>query len=86
MIALGGTIGTGLFIGTGVSLAQAGPAGILIAYVLVAPIAYSVAQSVGEMSTHIPIPGSYSQFITRFVDPSLGFATNTMYWFSWAIT
>lgn len=42
--------------------------------------------SLGEMATFIPIPGSFTSYAARFVDPSLGFAMGWIYWFSWAIT
>jgi amino acid transporter len=42
--------------------------------------------SLGEMSTYIPIPGAFTAYASRFVDPSLGFAMGWIYWFSWAIT
>ncbi|EHL01396.1 putative Arginine permease [Glarea lozoyensis 74030] len=86
MIAIGGTIGTGLFIGSGGAIAKSGPAGALIAYIFVGSIVYSVMQSLGEMATYIPITGAFTSYATRFVDPSLGFAMGWIYWFSWAIT
>lgn len=49
MIAIGGTIGTGLFIGSGGALATAGPAGALIAYIFVGTLVYSVMVALGEM-------------------------------------
>jgi len=86
MIAIGGTIGTGLFIGSGAALAHAGPAGALIAYIFVGTLVYSVMVALGEMATYIPIPGAFTAYAARFVDPSLGFAMGWLYWFSWAIT
>lgn len=86
MIALGGTIGTGLFIGTKSALSSAGPAGSLIAYAFMATIVYSLANSIGEMATYMPITGSFTVFCTRFVSPALGASVGWMYWFSWAIT
>ncbi|CAG8954202.1 hypothetical protein HYFRA_00005822 [Hymenoscyphus fraxineus] len=86
MIAIGGTIGTGLFIGSGGAIAKSGPAGALIAYIFVGTIVYSVMQSIGEMATYIPISGAFTSYATRFVDPSLGFAMGWIYWFSWAMT
>ncbi|QSZ31462.1 hypothetical protein DSL72_001027 [Monilinia vaccinii-corymbosi] len=84
--AAGGTIGTGLFIGSGSAIAQSGPAGALIAYVFVGSLVYSVMMSLGEMATFIPVPGAFTLYAARFVDPSLGFAMGWIYWFSWAIT
>lgn len=82
----GGTIGTGLFIGSGEALANAGPAGALIAYAFVGTLVFSVMVALGEMATYIPISGAFTAYATRFVDPSLGFAMGWIYWFSWAIT
>lgn len=86
MIAIGGTIGTGLFIGSGTAISSAGPAGALIAYAFVGTLVYSVMIALGEMATYIPITGAFTAYASRFVDPSLGFAMGWIYWFSWAIT
>jgi yeast amino acid transporter len=86
MIAIGGTIGTGLFIGSGGALANAGPAGALIAYAFVGTLVYSVMVALGEMATFLPVPGAFTAYASRFVDPSLGFAMGWIYWFSWAVT
>lgn len=86
MMALGGTIGTGLFIGTQRSLAEAGPVGALIGYTFMATIVYSIAQSVGEMTTFIPITGSFAVFVSRFLSPAIGAAVGWLYWFSWSTT
>lgn len=81
-IAIGGTIGTGFFLGSGTALAKAGPAGCLISYVFVGTILWSVMVTLGEMTTFIPTAGAFSAYATRFVDPSLGFAMGWLYWFS----
>lgn len=60
MIAIGGTIGTGLFIGSGGALATSGPAGTLIAYAFVGTLVYSVMVALGEMATYIPVSGKFS--------------------------
>lgn len=86
MIALGGTIGTGLFIGMGSTLSQAGPVLALVAYLFMTTLVYSITQSLGEMATYIPVAGSFNQFIGRWCSPALGAANGINYWFSWAIT
>ncbi|AWU74393.1 uncharacterized protein C5L36_0A09800 [Pichia kudriavzevii] len=86
MIALGGTIGTGLFIGTSSPLHEAGPVNTLIAYLFFGTLAYSVTQSLGEMATHTPVAGSFCTFNERYLSKSIGFATNWLYWFQWGIT
>ncbi|KAI1352910.1 arginine transporter [Xylaria sp. FL0043] len=85
-IAIGGTIGTGLFLGSGKALATAGPVGCLIAFLFVGSIVYSIMVSLGEMATFMPIAGSFTAYASRFVDPSLGFASGWIYWFSWSST
>jgi amino acid transporter, AAT family len=59
MIAIGGTIGTGLFLGTGKSLATGGPASMLIAYIIVGAIVFTTMLSLGEMAAFMPIAGSF---------------------------
>ncbi|PIA13232.1 hypothetical protein COEREDRAFT_49595 [Coemansia reversa NRRL 1564] len=86
MIAIGGTIGTGLFVGSGSTLADAGPAGALIAFIVMGSMVFFVCTSLGEMSTFIPTPDPFNHFAGRFLDPSLGFAFGWNYWYSWMLT
>lgn len=86
MIAIGGTIGTGLFISTGNTLSSAGPVSALISFLFMTSLVFSVTQSLGEMATLIPVTGSFAQFVTRWCSPALGAANGWNYWFSWAIT
>jgi amino acid transporter len=86
MIALGGTIGTGLFIGTKAPLQNAGPVNSLIAYMFMGTLAFSVTQSLGEMATYIPVTSSFTVFSKRFISPAMGATNGYMYWFSWVIT
>lgn len=74
MIAIGGTIGTGLFLGTGNSLAKGGPASMLIAYSIVGAIVFITMLSLGEMAAFIPVGGTFCTFAGRFVDDAFGFA------------
>ncbi|KJA20469.1 hypothetical protein HYPSUDRAFT_43168 [Hypholoma sublateritium FD-334 SS-4] len=85
MIAIAGTIGTGLYVGSGGSLASAGPLGALLAYALVGSVAYSSLCSVGEMTIWAPISGTFPHFAARWVDPALGFATGWNYFYNKAI-
>ncbi|RTE75057.1 hypothetical protein BHE90_010480 [Fusarium euwallaceae] len=86
MIAIGGTIGTGLFLGTGKSLATGGPASILIAYAIVGCIVFTTMLSLGEMAAFIPVAGSFCTFAGRFVDDAFGFALTWNYWFNDAVS
>jgi len=74
MIAIGGVIGTGLFLGTAGSLSQGGPGGLLLGYLVVASVCFCVMTCLGEMVTYLPIAGGYITLATRCVDPALGFA------------
>ncbi|KGR77351.1 amino acid permease [Ureibacillus sinduriensis] len=86
MISLGGTIGTGLFLASGASIAQAGPGGALVAYVVIGIMVYFLMTSLGEMAAFMPTSGSFSTYATKFVDPAFGFAMGWNYWYNWAIT
>ncbi|WP_125771693.1 amino acid permease [Companilactobacillus furfuricola] len=86
MIALGGSIGTGLFVASGSSISTAGPGGALIAYVAIGIMVYFLMTSLGEMATYMPVTGSFATYATKFIDPALGFALGWNYWFNWAIT
>ncbi|KAI7871604.1 amino acid permease/ SLC12A domain-containing protein [Spinellus fusiger] len=85
MISLGGVIGHGLFLSSGGTLAEAGPAGALMAYAIVGFIIYWVTLSLGEMATYIPVSGSFTIFCRRFVDESFGAAVGWNYWAGWSI-
>jgi lysine-specific permease len=85
MIAIGGTIGTGLFLASGSPIHTAGPGGALLAYLISGLMVYFIMTSLGEMSAFIPITGSFSTYSSRFVDPALGFAVGWNYWYNNAI-
>ena len=86
MIAIGGCIGTGLFMASGAAIHSAGPGGALLAYAAVGLMVYFFMTSLGEMATHMPVSGSFSTYTARYIDPSLGFALGWNFWFSWTIT
>ncbi|KIY50737.1 hypothetical protein FISHEDRAFT_38357 [Fistulina hepatica ATCC 64428] len=82
MIAISGTIGLGLFLGTGKSLAEGGPASMLIGYSVVGIIVYTTLLLLGEMATQYPVAGSFNAYAARFVSPAYGFALSWNYWFN----
>lgn len=57
MMAIGGAIGTGLFVSSGSTISTAGPGGALAAYILVGIMVYFVMNSLGELSAFLPVPG-----------------------------
>lgn len=73
MIAIGGALGTGLVIGTGVALVRGGPGSLLIAYMIIGACIFFVMTAVAEMSTMFPMDKGFSGYATRFVDPALGY-------------
>ncbi|KAG8406021.1 hypothetical protein J3458_021364 [Metarhizium acridum] len=74
MIAISGSIGTGLFVTSGASLAQSGPASLLLAFATAGISMYCTCQALGELAVVFPIAGSFSSWATRFLDASWGFA------------
>ncbi len=86
MIAIGGAIGTGLFLTSGYTVNESGPGGAMIAYGLLGIIIYFLMTSLGEMSTYMPVSGSFQTYCSRFVDPAAGFAVGWMYWLNWALS
>ena len=86
MIAIGGSIGSGIFVASGTAIHMAGPGGALLAFSIISLMVYFLMNSLGEMSTMIPSTGSFCDYATRFVDPAFGFAMSYNYWLNWAIT
>jgi amino acid transporter len=86
MIALGSSIGMGLWLGSGTSLHEGGPAAIFIGYLLSGSMIWSVSHSIGEMAVMYPLPSAFVQWTNRFVDPAAGFTLGWCYWFSYWIT
>ncbi|EEP79597.1 conserved hypothetical protein [Uncinocarpus reesii 1704] len=85
-IALGGTIGTGLFLGIGRALTQGGPLSLLLGYSMTGVAIFGMMMSLGEMATWLPLPGAIPQFCSRYVDPAMGFAVGWNTWYQCAIT
>ena len=85
MIAIGGSIGTGLFVGLGKSLHNGGPAGLVLAYILVGIMIYCTVQSLGELCVTFPVSGAFTTYNSRFIDPSWGFAMAWNYALQWLI-
>lgn len=86
MIAIGGSIGTGLFVASGATIGQAGPGGAFVAYLAIGCMVYFLMTSLGEMATYLPTSGSFEAYGTRFVDPAFGFTLGWNYWMSWSTT
>ncbi|EMR72826.1 putative amino acid permease protein [Eutypa lata UCREL1] len=85
MIAIGGSIGTGLFVASGRALEVGGPASVLIAYTFIGAMLYTTVQALGELAVAFPVAGSFSAYSTRFLDPSWGFAMGWNYALQWLV-
>ena len=86
MISLGGAIGTGLFLGSGEVIAQTGPVGAIISYLLGGIIAYMVMLCLGELAVHMPESGSFGAYAKRYIGPGTGYTITWLYWLTWAVT
>ncbi|KAA2256151.1 amino acid permease [Solihabitans fulvus] len=85
MIAIGGAIGVGLFLGAGGRLATAGPS-LVFAYAVCGAAAFFVMRALGELVLHRPTAGSFVEYAREFIGPWAGFASGWMYWVNWAMT
>jgi AAT family amino acid transporter/lysine-specific permease len=86
MIALGGAIGTGLFVASGASIAQAGPGGALLTYTLIGVMVYCLMTSLGELAVHLPVSGSFVTYSRLYVEEGFGFALGWNYWLALAVS
>jgi amino acid transporter len=86
MIALGSAIGMGMWLGSGQSLVNGGPASLFIGFLISSSIVWCVCQSIGEMAVMYPLPSAFVQWSTMFISPAAGFALGWGYWFSYWIT
>ncbi|MGW7006587.1 amino acid permease [Streptomyces sp. NPDC054933] len=84
MIAIGGVIGAGLFVGSGQGIAAAGPA-ILLSYALVGALVVMVMRMLGEMAAANPVSGSFSAYADRALGRWAGFTIGWLYWFFWVV-
>ncbi|KAI6247622.1 General amino-acid permease GAP2 [Erysiphe necator] len=85
MIAIGGCIGTGIFVTSGATLSTGGPASVVIAYFIMSILIFCTIQALGEMAALYPVAGSFSAYSTRFLDPAWGFAMGWNYAIQWLL-
>lgn len=83
---MGGTIGTGLFLGIGRAFTQAGPLSVLLGYFITGLAVFALMMSLGEMATWLPLPGAIPQYCARYADDAMGFAVGWNSWYSYALT
>jgi len=85
MIAIGGSIGAGFFVGSGNALRTGGPATLLIDFAIIGVMMFNVVYALGELAVMYPVSGGFYTYSTRFIDPSWGFAMGWNYVMQWAI-
>lgn len=85
MIAIGGAIGTGLFLGSASRLHSTGPA-LLFSYAFVGLIAYFLMRALGELVLHRTSSGAFVSYMREFYGEKAAYYTGWMYWLNWALT
>ncbi|KAI9898209.1 hypothetical protein N3K66_006569 [Trichothecium roseum] len=85
MIAIGGSIGAGFFVGSGGALAKGGPGSLFIDFLIIGIMMFNTVFALGELAVMYPVSGGFYTYSTRFIDPSWGFAMGWNYVFQWAI-
>ncbi|MBV7271308.1 amino acid permease [Clostridium sp. PL3] len=84
LIALGGAIGVGLFLGSAQAIKTAGPA-ILLIYLLAGLMIFFIVRSLGEIAVEYPVSGSFSAYANKFIGPLAGYLTGWTYWLAWIV-
>ncbi|TLZ16681.1 MAG: amino acid permease, partial [Gammaproteobacteria bacterium] len=85
LIAIGGTVGVGLFLGSARAIHNAGPA-LVLAYALGGIAIFFIMRALGELLTYRPVAGSFATYADEFCGPFAGFVTGWSYWFAWIAT
>src|ERR1700739_229418 len=85
MIAIGGAIGTGLFLGAGGRLAHAGP-GLFLVYAFCVVFVFFILRALGELVLHRPSSGSFVSYAREFLGEKAAYVAGWMYFLNWAMT
>ncbi len=85
MIAIGGAIGTGLFLGAGGRLAHAGP-GLFLVYAFCGVFVFLILRALGELVLHRPSSGSFVSYAREFFGEKAAYVAGWMYFLNWAMT
>jgi len=84
LIALGGSIGVGLFYGSSSTIQMAGPS-ILLAYLIGGLVIFTIMRALGEMAVEEPVSGSFSTYANKYLGRFAGFLSGWTYWFMWIV-
>src|SRR5579875_3068544 len=85
MIAIGGAIGTGLFLGAGARLQMAGPA-LALVYLVCGIFSFFILRALGELVLHRPSSGSFVSYAREFLGEKAAYVAGWMYFLNWAMT
>ncbi|NMF89058.1 amino acid permease [Aromatoleum petrolei] len=85
LIAIGGAIGVGLFLGSAKAISKAGPA-LLVTYAIAGLAIFFIMRALGELLIHRPVAGSFATYAEEYVSPWAGYVTGWTYWFTWIVT
>ena len=83
MIAIGGSIGTGLFVGSGKALATGGPLAMIIGWSIAGSQMVGTIHGLGEITMRFPVVGAFANYSTRLLDPSISFMVSSIYICQW---
>ncbi|KPM41203.1 Amino-acid permease inda1 [Neonectria ditissima] len=84
MIAIGGSIGAGFFVGSGGALSKGGPGSVFVDFLIIGVMMFNVVFALGELAVMFPVSGGFYTYSARFIDPAWGFAMGWNYVFQWA--
>ena len=85
LIAIGGAIGVGLFLGSAKAIQNAGP-GLILGYAIGGLVIFFIMRALGELLLYRPVAGSFVTYADEFIGPFAGFVTGWSYWFTWVVT
>jgi AAT family amino acid transporter len=85
MIAIGGAIGVGLFLGSAKAIQFAGP-GLIVCYALAGAAIFLIMRALGELTLYRPVAGAFASYAAEFLGPRMGFITGWTYWLTWIVT
>jgi amino acid transporter, AAT family len=85
MIAIGGAIGVGLFLGSAKAIHFAGPA-LILCYAVAGAAIFLIMRALGELTLYRPVAGAFASYAAEFLGPRIGFITGWTYWLTWVVT
>jgi AAT family amino acid transporter len=85
MIAIGGALGVGLFLGSGKAIEETGPS-LIFCYLVAGAVIFMMMRALGELALYRPVSGSFASYADELLGPRIGFVTGWTYWLTWVVT